>query len=169
MGKALLLGSQYVGDLIDELDFALATLPASHRPTWTLREELSKVGKDSRVTQAEFSQPLCAAIQIVLVELLTAAGIIFKAVVGHSSGEIGCAFASGCISATQAIRAAFYRGVYSKLAESPSGNEGGMMAVGCTLEDATELCELETFAGRLSVAACNAPDSVGQSCHYDIE
>lgn len=39
----------------------------------------------------EYSQPLSTALQIALVELLKSFGIVPKAVVGHSSGEIAAA------------------------------------------------------------------------------
>lgn len=167
MGKSLIEHSEYTRDLVDELDQALASLPMKDRPSWSLAEELAKEGSASRVREAEFSQPLCAAVQIILVELLNAAGVMFKAVVGHSSGEIGCAFASGCLTATQAIRVAYYRGLLSRRAGGPSGVQGGMMAVGTTLEDAQSLCELEVFTGRITVAACNAPDSITLSGDLD--
>lgn len=39
----------------------------------------------------QYSQPLSTAIQIALLELLASFGIVPKAVVGHSSGEIAAA------------------------------------------------------------------------------
>lgn len=38
----------------------------------------------SRIGEAVIAQPICTAVQIILVDLLHAAGIGFKAVVGHS-------------------------------------------------------------------------------------
>lgn len=126
-------------------------------------------GGASNVHDASYSQPLCCAVQIMLVQLLSSAGIRFKAVVGHSSGEIACAFAAGFITAPQAIRIAHLRGRVTELASSPNDAEqgGAMMATGCTLEDAQELCELEAMEGRLWVAACNAPDSITLSGDAD--
>lgn len=167
MGKILIEHSEYARDLVDELDAALSSLPSKDRPIWTLAQELAKDGSASRVKEAEFSQPLCAAVQIVFAELLVAAGLSFKAVVGHSSGEIGRAYASGCLSAAQAIRTAYYRGLFSRYAGVPSGAQGGMMAIGTDLEDARSLCELEAFAGRITAAACNAPDSITLSGDLD--
>jgi len=90
--------------------------------------------------------------------MLAAAGIKFTTVVGHSSGEIACAFATGLISASQAIRVAYLRGLTSQFAGSDRG-EGAMLAAGVSFEDAQELCELEAFEGRICVAASNSPDS----------
>lgn len=54
-------------------------------------EELFAGKATSRVNDPEFSQPLCTALQVGLVDLLHSFGIIPSAVVGHSSGEIAAA------------------------------------------------------------------------------
>ncbi|UQC80483.1 beta-ketoacyl synthase domain-containing protein [Colletotrichum lupini] len=159
MMRSLILAIPQVRDIVIELDRSLQTLPVEYRPSWTLYEQFLLEDEASNVTKASFSQPLCCAVQIVLVRLLAAAGVEFTTIVGHSSGEIACAFAGGFISASQAIRIAYLRGLTSKYASSPNGGEGGMLAVGTSLEDAQELCELEMFQGRICVAASNSPDS----------
>jgi acyl transferase domain-containing protein len=45
----------------------------------------------NRIHRPEYSQPLCTALQIALVELLRSFDIEPFAVVGHSSGEIAAA------------------------------------------------------------------------------
>nr|XP_036581666.1 beta-ketoacyl synthase domain-containing protein [Colletotrichum truncatum]KAF6790109.1 beta-ketoacyl synthase domain-containing protein [Colletotrichum truncatum] len=167
MLKELILAIPYVRDVIVELDNALQALPSQYRPDWTLTEQFMLEGEDSNVTKADFAQPLCCAAQIVLVRLLTAAGVEFTTVIGHSSGEIACAFAGGFISASQAIRIAYLRGFVSKHASSPSGEDGAMLAAGTSLEDAQELCSLEMFEGRICVAASNSPDSTTLSGDAD--
>lgn len=167
MGKVLLSTIPYARQIVSQLDESLAALPSQYRPDWTLGEQLSLEGESSRVYDARFSQPLCCAVQILLVQLLGAAGLAFKVVVGHSSGEIACAYAAGLISASQAIRIAYLRGAVSSMAKSPNGAEGAMMAAGMSLEDAQELCGLENFAGRICVAASNSPTSVTLSGDRD--
>lgn len=56
---------------------------------WDLVDEMFKPEDESRINQPEFSQPLCTALQLAQVDLLESWGITPKAVVGHSSGEIG--------------------------------------------------------------------------------
>jgi acyl transferase domain-containing protein len=56
---------------------------------WLICEEIAAAKETSRVDSPEFSQPLCTALQIALVDLLRTWGIQPKSVVGHSSGEIG--------------------------------------------------------------------------------
>ncbi|TGO48534.1 hypothetical protein BCON_0238g00010 [Botryotinia convoluta] len=58
---------------------------------WKLTVELAKSQEDSRVNEPEFSQPLCTAVQIALVDLLRVFGVLPSVVVGHSSGEIASA------------------------------------------------------------------------------
>ena len=68
---------------IQSLDRHLATLSVA--PTWTIEEMLLK-GRDSVVNDSEYSQPLCTAIQIVLVDLLASWNVSPTATIGHSSG-----------------------------------------------------------------------------------
>ena len=160
MGRELILGSTVVQTIIRKLEMRLAQLPKSDRPSWSLEAELLAGEDPSRLKEAELSQPLCTAIQIVLVDLLNAAEIRFDAVVGHSSGEISAAYACGLISAEDAICIAYYRGYHSKLAHGPNGEKGAMLAVGTSLEDAVELCNESELRGRVNVAAHNSSASV---------
>jgi hybrid polyketide synthase/nonribosomal peptide synthetase ACE1 len=167
MGAKLLKSSPYVQSIISELDDALNTLPEADRPTWTIAGELQAGAQASRVGEAAIAQPLTCAVQLVLIDLLGHAGIRFHSVVGHSSGEIAAAHASGFLHRRDAIRIAYYRGLHSRLAGSASGQLGAMLAVGTSLEDAQELCSLEDFAGRVVVAASNSATSVTLSGDAD--
>ncbi|EDU46180.1 lovastatin nonaketide synthase [Pyrenophora tritici-repentis Pt-1C-BFP] len=158
MMKGLLSTLPYVQEIVADLDHSLQALPSEYRPSWTLHDQFLLEEDSSNVLQAAYSQPLCCATQIVLVQMLAAADIKFTTVVGHSSGEIACAYATGLISASQAIRVAYLRGLASQFAGLDRG-EGAMMAAGISFEDAQELCELEAFEGCICVAASNAPDS----------
>ena len=135
-------------------------MPKTDRPQWTIIEELLAGSATSRIGEAALAQPLSTAVQIVLVNLLRSAGIKISAVVGHSSGEMAAAYAAGLISASDAIRIAYYRGLFAKLASGPEGQRGAMLAVGTSFEDAKDFCALEDFEGRLVVAACNSSTSV---------
>ena len=110
------------------LDRALEDL--ADGPNWTLEDVLLEDALTSRVDEAEFSQPLCTAIQVAVVQLLTTWGIKPCVTVGHSSGEIGAAYAAGLISATEAIVAAYYRG--KVVADVKT--DGAMLAVGLGAE-----------------------------------
>lgn len=51
-----------------------------------------------------------AAIQVALVDVLTMLGIHPDGIVGHSVGEVGCAYADGTFTAEQTVLAAYWRG-----------------------------------------------------------
>lgn len=170
MGAKLVESSRFAASRIAELDAALQNLPvASDRPSWTLTDQLLAAKESSRIAEAEFSQPLCTAVQIILVDILREAGISFTAVVGHSSGEIGAAYAAGFVSAQDAIFIAYYRGFHAKLASSPNSHapRGAMMAIGASFEDAKALCSADRFAGRIQVAAVNSSSSLTLSGDED--
>ncbi|KAI1115885.1 putative PKS-NRPS protein [Nemania sp. NC0429] len=160
MGAELIESSAAVRDIVAALEKSLADLPPSDRPSWSLKEEMLAPADKSQIQKAELSQPLCTALQIILVDILRAAGVTFSAVIGHSSGEIGAAYAAGVVTATEAIRIAYYRGFHTHRCQGPTGEKGAMMAVGTSFEDATELCALDDFEGRLCVAASNSSSSV---------
>lgn len=169
MGARLIETSMFARCRIAQLDKVLQSLPdPADRPTWTLCDQLLAAKENSRIAEAALSQPLCSAIRIVLVDILRAAGVTFTAVVGHSSGEIGAAYAAGLISDRDAIRIAYFRGVHAKLAASPNSCRlrGAMLAVGATSEEAGAFC-LEQFSGRLQVAAVDSSSSVTLSGDED--
>lgn len=109
MGAELIEKSPAAKRVVKELESHLASLPADERPTWSLEAELLAEPKKSRVGQAALSQPLCTAVQIMLVDLLRLANVQLDGVVGHSSGEIGAAYAAGFLTARDAIIVAYYR------------------------------------------------------------
>jgi len=103
--------------------------------------------------KAEFSQPCCTAIQIALFELLSKCGIRLAAVVGHSSGEIAAAFACGAITASDAIRVAYYRGKMTGFLAT--SRPGAMAAIGLGMPEVLPLLRPGVVVG------CeNSPESV---------
>lgn len=141
MGKELLQDFVDFHADIKAMDSALAQLPDG--PPWTIEGtfhepyspssailtelgELLKPEGASRLGKAEFSQPICTAVQLGLVNLLRSWGIHPATVVGHSSGEIAAAYASNIITAKAAIVIAYYRGQVTK----KQVRAGGMTAVG---------------------------------------
>ena len=136
---------------IRELDNCLSRLPDA--PTWTLEASLQEAPASNRVNEAEFSQPLCTAVQVALVNLFSLWGVVPVATVGHSSGEIAAAYASGQISAGDAIIAAYYRGKVSGALKT----KGAMLAVGIGAPEAAPF--IEKYKGRVVVACHNSPSS----------
>lgn len=158
MGAELIERSGKARSIIRNLESHLKALPDP--PTWSLQAELLASADKSRVAEAAISQPLCTAVQILLLNLLAEANIKLHAVIGHSSGEIAAAHAAGFLSARDAMVVAYYRGLHTKLSASPTGTKGAMLAIGTSLEDAQILCEDQEFVGRVNVAACNSSSSI---------
>lgn len=158
MGAELLERSHKARSLIQDLEAYLAALPDP--PTWSLQAELLAGVERSRLDEATISQPLCTAVQIMVLDLLAEANVKLHTVVGHSSGEIAAAYAAGFLTARDAMVVAYYRGVHTKLAASPTGARGAMIAAGTSLEDAQALCEDDELVGRVNVAACNSSSSI---------
>ncbi|KAJ1522159.1 hypothetical protein ONE63_002470 [Megalurothrips usitatus] len=73
-----------------------------------------------------------SACQIALTNLLTAMNVVPDGIIGHSVGELGCAYADGCLTEEQTILAAWARGVASNEAELVKGM---MAAIGWGYKD----------------------------------
>ncbi|PHH78323.1 hypothetical protein CDD80_7078 [Ophiocordyceps camponoti-rufipedis] len=164
MGRELLRASAFARSFMTKLEESLALLPEP--PSWRLTEQCIADTDSSRLGEAVVSQPLCTAVQLIVVELLRRAGVRFSCVVGHSSGEIAAAYAAGFLSAEDAILIAYCRGVCAGLARGSDGQRGAMMAAGLSHDEAINLCS-QRFPGRLSVAASNSPSGVTLSGDQD--
>ena len=139
-------------DTIRELDSVLQNLEPP--PSWSLEEVLLSPAKSSRIAEAEIAQPVCTAIQIAIVDLLQQWDIAPSVNVGHSSGEIGAAYAAGLHSAPEAIIAAFYRGLAVKKV-APTGT---MLAAGVGVKEIAHF--IEDLSEEVVVACENSPSSV---------
>jgi NADPH:quinone reductase-like Zn-dependent oxidoreductase/malonyl CoA-acyl carrier protein transacylase/SAM-dependent methyltransferase len=126
---------------------------------WDLLQELWKPNSESRINDAELSQPFCTALQIALVDLLQSFDVIFDTVCGHSSGEIAAAYAAGFLEGRDALRIAFLRGrAISQLRIDWPQLSGSMLAVGLPAADVEKY--LNSDEGSIGVAAINSPRSV---------
>lgn len=150
MGRDLLRANTTFRRTIKHLDGCLQDL-GSVAPDWRIEDELDKPSHNSRINRTEFSQPLCTAFQVALVDMLASIGIKPAAVVGHSSGEIAAAYASGGLTAEEAIKVAFFRGFVA----GKQLRLGAMSAIGASWE------EVNKFLVPGVVMACdNSPKSV---------
>jgi NADPH:quinone reductase-like Zn-dependent oxidoreductase len=126
-------------------------------------DELSKDKTSSRVSAAHISQPACTAVQLALTDLLKSWGIKPAAVAGHSSGEIGAAYAAGALDLESCIAIAYFRGqsIVTLKREYPE-LKGAMMAVGGSPDEMRPLIKL-LKEGRATVACINSPSSITAS------
>ena len=139
---------------IEYLDYVLGVLP--NPPSWSLHGVLSGDCDAALIQTAEISQAACTAVQIGLVDLLASWSVRPSGVAGHSSGEIAAAYASGRVTAAEAIVAAYLRGQ----AVSRNEQKGAMLAVGLRHDEVAKYVEGRNGEGEVKVAAINSPDSV---------
>lgn len=126
MGRRLIEALPTFRDDIQEMDRVLQNIPSP--PGWKLEHLLaqSDTSESSSFDHAEFAQPLCTAVQVALVNLLGCCGVTPSAIIGHSSGEIAAAYASGYLTMEEAIICAYFRG---QVAATLKG-KGSMAAIG---------------------------------------
>ncbi|GLV36715.1 Fatty acid synthase 1 [Carabus blaptoides fortunei] len=92
-----------------------------------------------------------AAIQIGLTDVLRGVGITPDGIIGHSVGELGCAYADGCLTAEQMILSAYYRG---RASQEVTLIPGMMAAIGVGAQDIKKVCP-----SLIDVACHNGPGS----------
>jgi acyl transferase domain-containing protein/NADPH:quinone reductase-like Zn-dependent oxidoreductase/SAM-dependent methyltransferase len=130
---------------------------------WSLMDELLKEKGLSNVNSPEYSQPLCTALQIALIELLRSFNITPSAVVGHSSGEIAAAYCIGALSLRSACKVAYFRGTLAARLAMTSKTRGSMIAVGLPESKVGPyIREVASKFGHIGivVACINSPKSV---------
>lgn len=155
------MGSQLIEEYpsyrrtIQQLDHHLASL-GSIAPDWTLEAALLLPPGTSTINAAEISQPVCTAIQIALTDLLSDWNLHPELVLGHSSGEIAAAYATGALSQRNAIVTAYLRG----LAVASSSRQGAMLAVGLDQKSAQKLIADTHCQETITIACINSPENV---------
>lgn len=116
----------------------------------------------TRVNDSFLSHPVSTAVQIALVDLLSAWGVQPGAVIGHSSGEIAAAYAAGAVTLETAMTISYLRGVSSlKVKERAPELRGAMLAVGLSpAETESYFSALKPTGGKVVVGCINSPSSV---------
>lgn len=145
------MGSQWAGmgrDLM-KLEVFAKTINELRIPLMTVGVDLIDLLTNTdksvvKTTAASFTA--IAAIQVALVDTLAFLGIHPDGIVGHSGGELGCAYADGCFTKEQTVLAAYWRGY---CVDEASMVLGGMAAVGMTWDEAKRRC----------------PEGIVPSCH----
>ena len=126
---------------------------------WSVMTELTQEAS-SNMNLPAYCQPLCAIVQMALVDLLETWDIRPSFTVGHSSGEIAGAYCIGALSKEDAWTVAYSRGFLSSHMKSRFPMlKGRMMAVGLSREDAEKLVKTHV-PDEVVVACVNSPSSV---------
>ncbi|KAK0387803.1 hypothetical protein NLU13_4048 [Sarocladium strictum] len=155
----------------ESLDAATLYMKEQLHSPFHLLTEILREGAGNTISQPEIAQPATTAIQIALIELLRAVGLDPSHVIGHSSGEIAAAYASGAISRESAWSVAYWRGFYAaSMSHIMPGLPGAMLAVGLGPTEVKQF--LERVRGPVQVACINSPWSVTlsgrRSCIHEL-
>jgi len=136
------MGSQWKG-----MGEELMSHPVFSSTIQTLNDVLKKTEIDlTRLLSKSEDDPFTAptktfvaitAIQLALTDMLTAYNIAPSGIVGHSVGEIACAYADGALTKEQAILVAYHRG---KSVEQTPESRGDMIVAQMTWQDAQSRC-----------------------------
>ncbi|KAH6989651.1 polyketide synthase [Ilyonectria sp. MPI-CAGE-AT-0026] len=132
-----------------------------------LLEELSKPEGESNMDKAHIAQPICTAIQLGLTDMLATWGVKPSMVMGHSSGEIAAAYATGAITLEDSMAISYHRGqLAAKLMAKKPDLRGGMLAVGA---GASEIKGIIKVLGlqNITIACENSPNSATASGNED--
>ena len=116
---------------------------------------------DSELLKKNTINPFVAitSMQVALFDLIKELNIPIDGIVGHSFGEVACAYADGCLTLEQSVLTAYWRG---KIVETSRLPKGMLAAVGLSWEEAIKKCPDGI------VAAChNGSDSVTISGLYE--
>ncbi|KAL8639946.1 MAG: hypothetical protein Q9226_008807 [Calogaya cf. arnoldii] len=162
MGRDLLVYPVYKASLLRSQELVKALGGAG-----LLIEEFLRDTNNTRVNDPEFSQPLCTALQIALVDLYQSLGIVPSVVVGHSSGEIAAAYCAGLLSQASAIKVAYYRGLLSSRIVKTTTPQYSMASVGSPQGTVTaHMLDLqgqqphEFDAANITISCINSPSSI---------
>lgn len=149
MGHELYLYSPIYRAAVEEADAAFQKAAG-----FSILDEMLKDEASSHISRTVIAQPANLVLQIGLLAVLRAAGIEPGAIVGHSVGELGSAYAAGVLNLEDVMTVSYHR---SRLQATCAGT-GGMLAIGLGKEQALDL--IAHCADRVSVAAVNSPSSV---------
>ncbi|OQE31225.1 hypothetical protein PENSTE_c001G09701 [Penicillium steckii] len=155
MGIPLMADYPIFKSAVERADECLRNLGAE----FSLLEELQKDASESQINSPHLSQPACTALQVALTDLLRSWGILPSSVVGHSSGEIGAAYAAGIYDLEGAMALSYRRGQMTQLLKKTFPDlKGTMIAIGAGPDAVKPM--LKTLKSYATIACVNSPSSV---------
>ena len=128
---------------------------------WDIIDEILSPQSSSKLDHPDYSQPICTALQVALVDLLASWGVVPTTVIGHSSGEIAAAYSAGAISRESAWDLSYHRGTVAALSKTFSRASFAMMAVGLSETDfQTYWDRTQSVGGEVAIACFNSSHSI---------
>ena len=150
MGRQLFAKDAVFRGTIEEMD----SLMAQHAQWRLIHEVFERDERDSHIDETWLTQPALFAMQVALARRLESVGLLPRAVVGHSVGEVAAAVIAGALTVEQGAYVIIRRG---RIQNQASGS-GKMLAIGLSQGDAQR--RIERFGGKVAVAAVNQPKLV---------
>ena len=155
MGRELIHTNSQFAASLTKSDIILRGLGSG----WSLLDELLLDEHNSRIHQGDIAQPASTALQIGLVDLLVSIGIKPQVVLGHSSGEIAAAYASGILPHDVALRVSYCRSFIPNICRRLIPIKGAMLSVGLSEAEISDLIA-HLHRGIVSVACVNSPHNI---------
>jgi len=122
----------------------------------SLIEEFKANKENSKLHLTEIAQPLLFALQVGVVRVLRAQGLIADAVIGHSVGEVAAVWAAGALTLKQASKVIYYR----SQAQAKTIGNGKMAAVAMGKEAILTLIKTLNLSEKVTIAGVNSHTSV---------
>jgi phthiocerol/phenolphthiocerol synthesis type-I polyketide synthase C len=135
-----------------------------HYSGLSLLEELQRQEGNPNLDRTEIAQPLLFAVQVGIVQILSAHGLVFDAVVGHSVGEIAAAWAAGALTLEQATQIIYER----SQAQGETRGTGRMAALGVSVEDTRLALNDLGLENLIEISGINSPSSVTVSGPLEV-
>ena len=149
MGQELYRENDQFRQALDEADGIFKRISG-----FSILQEMLKDEKSSEISKTEYAQPANFLIQYGITRLLETAGVVPGAIVGHSVGEVGSAYASGALTLEDALLVSYHR----SRTQAKTAGTGSMLAIG--LSEAMLTPYLDKFSGKIDVAAINGPSTI---------
>ncbi|KAI0146370.1 ketoacyl-synt-domain-containing protein [Xylariaceae sp. FL1272] len=131
---------------------------------WSL---LDAMKDQNKINSPDFSQPVCTALQIALVDLLRSFDVEPAVVIGHSSGEIAAAYTVAALSHECACKVAYFRGKHvGRLARQleADGKPGAILSVNLAQDEVPNYIDSFGFDSSNESSVClacvNSPKNV---------
>ena len=121
---------------------------------WSLRDAWRTAGPEA-IDECRLAQPVIFLVQAALTEVLATWGVRPDCTVGHSSGEVGAAYASGMLTLEEATALIYHR---SRLQQTRAGS-GRMLAIGLDRAGVETLLGTHGRGSGAEIACENAPAS----------
>ena len=158
------MGSQWqgIGEGLQHLPIFMDSIYKSDELLKEIGIDLIEILKiDSKAIDETINSLIAiTATQIALIDLFRELDIIPDGFIGHSLGEVACAYCDGCMDRKQTLLATYWRARLVTEADLPKGL---MAAVGLSVDDCEKRCPEGVFVG-----CHNSKDSVTISGEFEV-